>query len=78
MTVQCETSMEFKKYHVLETVELLELIGRVADCKYKETNGIPLENKIEFVLDILFEVVNFERKELQVEVDEESSSDSDY
>lgn len=78
MTVLNEESSNVKKYHILEPVEMMELIGRVAECKYKETSGLPLQTKIEFLLDILFEVIGFDRKELGGQIEQESCSDCEY
>lgn len=65
-------------YFTVQLTEFLELIGRVADFKYSETTGIQLHQKIEFLLDILFELIGVKRYEVAVNKEEESASDDEY
>ncbi len=61
MTVVYESTSDNKRYYSLQLAEFLELIGRVAEIKYRETSGLPLVQKIEFVLDALLPVIGAER-----------------
>ena len=58
------------------------MIGRVADLKFRgtELEDLPLEKKIEEVLDNLFVVLGKDAKRVNVdiEVEELTESDSDY
>ena len=71
---------EFEKYNKVHIVELLEMIGRAAKAKYINTEheSEPLAQKIEMVLDLLFPLVKFTRREVLVEDESESVSDEDY
>ena len=55
MTVVDESDDGIVKYNKLYFVEFLEMIGRIADIKYRNTEvgNLPLNKKIEFVLDEL-------------------------
>ena len=77
MTVVDEITQS-RKYDKLELVEFAEFVGRVADAKYKETLEYDLSQKIEFVLDDIFTVVNHTRNERDFVAEEQSNSDSDY
>ena len=52
---------EHKKYYYLILPEFLDLIGRVADRKYRKSNGLPLQHKILIVLKELFDLIGFEQ-----------------
>lgn len=71
-----------ERYTKLQYVELLEMIGRVAEYKYRgsEQEPLPLAEKLETVLDQLFAVLGSgaKRKEVDVENEEVTESDSDY
>ncbi len=73
-------SIDTWQYKQLKFVELLELIGRIAQLKFKgtENEGIPLYKKIEYVLDIVLKMVEMERKDINIKVNEESESDDEY
>ena len=53
MTVAKE-SQYHQKYYNTELVEFLELICRATDARYADTIGVPLSQKVEFMLDLLF------------------------
>ena len=63
-------------------MELLELVGRIAYQKFKDNpelhESLSLAQKIEHVLDVIFKLVDVQRKEVQYNVVEESESDDDY
>jgi hypothetical protein len=63
-------------------VEFIEMIGRVAHMKFKgsDLDTLPLNEKIEFVLDDLFTAVKgLKRKPVVIQEEfEETASDSDY
>lgn len=68
MTVEKENEHN-KQYFELKLVELLELIGRIAHIRYKNTtvDNMTLAKKIEFVLDdILQPMLNVERREVDI------------
>lgn len=71
---------DFGKYHKLQLVELLELIGRAAKIKFMNTefDDDPLARKIEMVLDYMFPLVKYQRKKVLYEVESESCSDDEY
>ena len=77
MTVTDEKNMS-EKYNRLELVEFFEYIGRVADVKYKEQVDFNLGQKIELVLDDIFQLVNYKRNEKEFQAEEQSDSDDDY
>jgi hypothetical protein len=51
-------------------VEFLEMIGRIADIKYRgtEVGNLPLNKKIEYVLDEVLQVVGAKRNEVDIDV----------
>ena len=67
-----------KRYNKLELVEFAEFIGRVADLKYKDSLQLDLGQKIEFVLDDIFLLVDYKRNEKEKFEEECSESDDDY
>lgn len=80
MTVVDESEESSTKYKRLQFVEFLEMIGRIADLKFKitEMERLPLNQKIEFILDELLTFVDEKRKDVQMQIDEESESDDEY
>ena len=83
MTVSNENDeKESDKYHKLQPVEYMELIGRVASIIFKgsELDELPLNEKMEYVLDDLFTAVKgLKRKPVIIQEEfEETASDSDY
>ena len=82
MTCANENELGGKMYSRLLFTEFLEMIGRVADLKFKESEleKIHLANKIEFVLDDLFTCMpGLKRRDINLIDDiEESYSDEDY
>lgn len=62
MTVALETQYH-SSYYIIQMVEFLEIICRAADVRYAESIGVPLTTKVEFMLDELFKLVNFQRCE---------------
>ena len=77
MTISKE-SLDFKRYNVVQLVELLEMIARVAEARYIETTGLSLVRKIELTLDVLFKLINVQRNPVLHQDDQESCSDDDY
>jgi len=81
MTVSNE-EFHTDQYFTMQFVEFLEMIGRIALYKYQGTivHQEPLAKKIEFVIDILFEVVgaHFKRNEVCIEEPDVSDEDIDY
>lgn len=71
-----------ERYTKLQYPEFLEMIGRVAELKYRgsENEPLPLAEKIETVLDQIFVVLGPSAKRKDVDVDMEilTESDSDY
>ena len=61
----------FAKHDDMKYVEFLEFLGRMSDKRFPDEEGnennIPLIQKIEMMLDNLFELVNVERKTVSVE-----------
>ena len=54
------------------------MIGRIAELKYREASGLALHEKIEFLLDMIFPLVDFSRVPVNINVEEESVSDDEY
>ena len=77
-----QENTEAQKYDKLSFVEFLEMIGRVADFKFRgsELEDVALVRKIEHVLDELFVVLGHaaQRKSGHVDIEEATQSDSDY
>jgi len=53
MTVAKESNSH-SNYFTVHLAEFMELIGRLAEQKYRETNGLGFHEKIEFLLEIIF------------------------
>ena len=53
MTIVNEVDGGLTKYNVFKLVEFIELIGRLADMKFKDSDT-PLATKIEDTLDLIF------------------------
>ena len=79
MTIKDEIA-EFEKYHRIHIVELIEMIGRAAKVKYAATDqeDEPLARKIELMLDLIFPLVKFKRRDVHRDQESESASDDDY
>ena len=77
MTVPKE-SMSHYNYFTVQLAEFMELIGRLAEFKYRETSGLGLHEKIEFLLDIVFQLVGFARVSVNINIEDESASDDEY
>ena len=71
---------QYKQYGIMEFVEFLEFIGRVADCKFRssEMHSQPLAWKIEQVLEELCPKFGLVKKDVNVGVEDNSESDDDY
>lgn len=80
MTVTIESEGSSDKYKRLQFVELLELIGRIADLKYKHSDidRLPLAKKIEFVIEDVLALIEIKRKDVNIVVDDQSESDDEY
>jgi len=81
MTTVNEAEESTLKYKRLQFVELLEMIGRIADVKFKGTDmetTTTLAQKIEAVLDDVLTLVDVKRREVNIVVDEQSESDDEY
>ena len=81
MTVINEAEDSTLRYRRLQFVELLEMIGRIADVKYKGTEmetTMTLAQRIEFVLDDVLSLVDVKRKDVNIVIDEQSESDDEY
>ena len=67
-------------YQVIDLVEFIEMICRVAFYKFKgsDLETIDLMNKVEFILDDILPLVGMQRVSGDVEVMEVSESDEDY
>jgi len=76
MTIINETK-DSKKYDRIELAEMCEMICRCADNKFK-TAGLTNAQMIELMLDELFLVTNFDRRDVNVNVEELSESDDEY
>lgn len=77
MTVAKE-SQNHNNYFTIQLPEFLELIGRVAELKYRDTSGLGLNEKIEFMLDILFPLIDVTRIAVNINIEDESASDDEY
>ena len=80
MTVDKEHE-KHDQYLNLAFVEFLEMIGRIADIKFRRTTlgDEPLAKRIEFVLDDMIpEMLVCDRNPVNIRVEEVSESDDDY
>ncbi|CDW89852.1 UNKNOWN [Stylonychia lemnae] len=78
MTCINEAVDSSKHYKILQFVELLEYICRVADYKFRNNDDMNLVQKIEIVLEDVLALVDVKRKDVNIKVDDESESDDDY
>ena len=83
MSYPSETQFPNAYYYSMKFVEFLEFIGRLAHFKYSEALGpefktMPLENKLEFVLDEVLATQNIQRKDPVVVNVDMSESDDEY
>ena len=71
---------EFDLYNKVAHVEFLEMIGRIAHIKFSGSvlEDEPLANKIEYVLDDLFKMIEVQRRDVPIDEVSESDSDDDY
>ena len=76
MTVVSETK-ESKKYDRIELSEMCEMICRCAESKFKGA-GLTHAQQIEVILDELFTLTGYTRREVNVQHEELSESDDDY
>lgn len=73
--------LNYRQYLMMLFPEFLELIGRVAEFKYKnvpELAANPLVWKIDSLLDEMMPSFGLKKNEVNVEVEENSESDDDY
>ena len=64
----------------LDIVEFLEMIGRIADFKFKGSelqDTIDLATKIDYIMDELFPMIEVERSDREEEEDPVSDSNDD-
>ena len=54
------------------------MIGRVADVRFRESSGLELYHKIEYILDELLPLIGATRREVYINVEESSCSDNEY
>ena len=64
----------------IDFVEFLEMIGRAAHVKFRgsELEELPLYRKIEFILADLFQFLSMQPSPINVDIEENTASDSDY
>jgi len=65
----------------LAFVEFLELVGRLAEVKYKDQPEIleePLLARCGYILDLLFECVGASRQKVEEQQSDFTESDDDY
>ena len=77
MTISKE-ALEYKRYSVMQLVELLEMIARVAEARFIETSGLTLVRKIELTLDVLLTLINVQRNPVKGQDDYLTCSDDEY
>jgi hypothetical protein len=77
MTISKE-ALEYKRYSVIQLVELLEMIARVAEARFIETSGLTLVRKIELTLDVLLTLINVQRNPVKGQDDYLTCSDDEY
>ncbi len=80
MTVINENEGVKAKYQRMYFVEFLEMIGRVADIKFRGTamETLSLSVKIEYILDDLLTLIGAERRDVELGLEEDSVSDDEY
>ena len=77
MTVADEVK-DYKKYDNMTLAEFCEMIARVANYKFAAMTDLTLDKKVELVLDDIFQVIRYRRRERKAMVEEVSESDDDY
>ena len=79
MTIVSE-ELEAEKYNWMTFIEFIDLIAKVAEFKYENTEIAeePLSNRLKYVLDSLFEIIGTERVEVEKKAVDLSESDEDY
>lgn len=80
MTMHDENNDGEDRMKKIEFVEFLELIGRAAHVKFRgsELEDLPLYRKIEFILADIFQYFQMQPSPINVDIEEETASDSDY
>jgi hypothetical protein len=81
MTCVNEAEESTLRYKRMQFVELFELIGRIAEVKFRGTEfetSMTLAQRIEFVLDDIFTLVDVRRRDVNIIIDEQSESDDEY
>ena len=81
MTVVNEADKKsLHQYQIVTHVEFLELIARIADLHFRdsEMDELSLAEKVEYVLDELLPLVESKRVKQKVVIEEFSDSDDDY
>ena len=68
----------YRSYSLMQFVEFIEFVGRVSDLKYRSMPEMPFKDRLENFLDELCPAYGLQRKEVLIEVDEQSESDDDY
>ena len=79
MTVRAET-VDNEAFVKVQFVELLEMIGRIAEVKFHNTENehLPLAEKCILVLDLLLPSYGATRRDVKQKEDSESESDNEY
>ncbi|TNV87178.1 hypothetical protein FGO68_gene2179 [Halteria grandinella] len=81
MTVIDESTESTIRYQRIQFVEFLEMIGRMADLKFRgsEMEGLQLHQKIEYILDDLLTYIGEKRLEVKPIIeDQDEESDDEY
>lgn len=71
----------YKQYQQMVFPEFLELIGRLAEIKFKNTGEMaqnPLTWKIEMLLEDLCPFFGLTKNDVKIELEDNSASDDDY
>ena len=80
MTMPDENNDGSARMARIDFVEFLEMIGRAAHVKFRgsELEELPLYRKIEFILADLFQFLSMQPSPINVDIEENTASDSDY
>lgn len=79
MTVKNETS-DYEQFVKIQLVELLEMIGRIAEVKFKdsEEEALPLHERCILILELVLPLVGRSVNPVNINEESESESDEDY
>lgn len=79
MTIRNELA-DYDHFIRIQFVEMLEMIGRIAEVKYREheEESLPLHEKVILVLEIILALIGKQYTPVKIDDESQSESDDDY